>query len=66
MADESFDKSDIEQFVIWIRYFDEELIGLHSVNVVNASNLSDILSDVTMRLGVDKRCLRDNAIMCIA
>lgn len=66
MADESFGKSDIEQFVIWIRYFDEELIGLHSVNVVNASNLSDILSDVTMRLGVDKRCLRDNAIMCIA
>lgn len=66
MADESFDKSDIEQFVIWIRYFDEELIGIHSVNVVNASNLSDILSDVTMRLGVDKRCLRDNAIMCIA
>lgn len=66
MADESFDKSDMEQFVIWICYFHEELIGLHSVNDVNASNLSDILSDVTMRLGVDKRCLRDNAIIGIA
>ena len=58
MADESTNISNIEQFVIWIRCFHEKLIGLHSVNVANTSNFSDILNDVILRLGVDKRCLQ--------
>ena len=49
-AAESFDISNIDQFVIWIRCVDsnferhKELIGLHLVSVANARNLPDILT----------------------
>ena len=64
MVDESSDISDVQQFVICIRWVDnmlephEEYIGFHAVKIANAKNLSLILEDIILRLGLSKELLR--------
>ena len=59
MADESSDISNVEQFVICIHWIDnmledhEDFIGLHGVNIASAKNLSLILKDIILRLGLN-------------
>ena len=64
MADKSSDISNIEQFVICIRWVDNmpelhyDFIGFHVVNIANAKNLSLILKDIILRLGLSMKLLR--------
>ena len=64
MADEITDIIDKEQFVICIRWVDndlnanEDFIGLHELSVTNAETLAFILKDVVLRLGLDPERLR--------
>ena len=64
MANEITDIIDKEQFVICIRWVDNDLnankdfIGLNELSVTNAETLAFILKDVVLRLGLDPKCLR--------
>ena len=64
MADETTDIINKEQFVICIRWVDndlnanEDFIGLHELSVTNAETLAFILKDVVLRLGLDPERLR--------
>ena len=64
MADEITDIIDKEQFVICIRWVDNDLntnkdfIGLNELSVTNAETLAFILKDVVLRLGLDPKRLR--------
>ena len=64
MADETADIINKEQFVICIRWVDndlnanEDFIGLHELSVTNAETLAFILKDVVLRLGLDPERLR--------
>ena len=64
MADEITDIINKEQFVICIRWVDndlnanEDLIGLHELSVTNEETLAFILKDVALRLGLDPEHLR--------
>ena len=59
MADETTDIINKEQFVICIRWVDndlnanEDFIGLHELSVTNAETLAFILKDVVLRLGLE-------------
>ena len=59
MADEITDIINKEQFVICIRWVDndlnanEDFIGLHELSVTNAETLAFILKDVVLRLGLE-------------
>ena len=63
MADESSDISNVQQVVICIRWVDnmlephEEFIGLHPVKIANAKNLSLILKDIILILGLNRELL---------
>ena len=64
MANEITDIIDKEQFVICIRWVDNDLnankdfIGLNELSVTNAETLAFILKDVVLRLGLDPKRLR--------
>ena len=64
MADETTDIINKEQFVICIRWVDndlkanEDFIGLHVLRVTNAETLAFTLKDVVLRLGLDPVHLR--------
>ena len=64
MADETTGIINKEQFVICIRWVDndlnvnEDFIGLHELSVTNAETLAFILKDVVLRLGLDPERLR--------
>ena len=64
MADKTTDIINKEQFVICIRWVDndlnanEDLIGLHELSVTNEEVLAFILKDVVLRLGLDPEHLR--------
>ena len=64
MADETTDIINKEQFVICIRWVDndlnanEDFIGLHELSVTNAETLAFILKDVVLRLRLDPERLR--------
>ena len=64
MADKTTDIINKEQFVICIRWVDndlnanEDLIGLHELSVTNEETLAFILKDVALRLGLDPEHLR--------
>ena len=64
MADETTDIINKEQFVICIRWVDndlnanEDFIGLHELSVTNAETLAFILKDVVLRLRLDLERLR--------
>ena len=64
MADETADIINREQFVICIRWVDndlnakEDFIGLHEISATNAEPLAFILKDVVLRLGLDPERLR--------
>ena len=64
MADKTTDIINKEQFVICIRWVDndlnanEDFIGLHELSVTNAETLAFILKDVVLRLGLDPESLR--------
>ena len=64
MADEATDIINKEQFVICIRWVDndwnanDDIIGLHELSVTNAETLAFILKDVVLRLGLDLKRLR--------
>ena len=59
MPDEVTDIINKEQFVICIRWVDndlnanEDFIGLHELSVTNAETLAFILKDVVLRLGLE-------------
>ena len=63
-TDESSDISNVQLFVICIRWVDnvleprENFIGLHAVEIANAKNLSLILKDIILRLGLNRELLR--------
>ena len=64
MADESSDISNVQQFVICIRWADnmlephEEFFGLHAVKIANSKNLSLILKDIILRLRLNRELLQ--------
>ena len=64
MADESSDISNVQQFVICIRWVDnvfephEDFIRLHAVEIANDKNLSLILKVIILRLGLNRELLR--------
>ena len=62
MADETTDIINKEQFVICIRWVDNDLnkdfIGLQELSVTNAETLAFILKDVVLRLELDHERLR--------
>ena len=64
MADETTDIISKEQFVICIRWVEndlntnEDIIGLHELSVTHAETLAFILKDVVLRLGLDPERLR--------
>ena len=64
MADESSDISNVQQFVICIRWVDnilephEEFIGLHAVKIANAMHFSLVLKDIILRFGLNRELLR--------
>ena len=64
MADETTDIINKEQFVICIRWVDndlnanEDFTGLHELSVTNAETLAFILKDVVLRSGLDPERLR--------
>ena len=70
MADETTDIINKEQFVICIRWVDndlnanEDFIGLHELSVTNAETLAFILKDVVLRLGLDPKRLRGQCYDC--
>ena len=59
MADKTTDIISKEQFVICIRWVDndlnanEDFIGLHELSVINAKTLGFILKDIVFLLGLD-------------
>ena len=67
MADKSSDVSNVEKFVICIRWVDDMLephkdfVGLHTVNTANAKNLSLILKDNVLRIGLSKELLHEQS-----
>ena len=69
MVDESLDISNVEQFAICICWAHniiephEYFIGLHAVNIANAKNLSLIVKDIILRLGLNRSYYQDNALM---
>ena len=64
MADETTGIINKEQFVIRIRWVDndlnakEDFIGLHELSVTNAETLAFTLKDVVLQLGLDPKHLR--------
>ena len=65
MADESSAISSVEQFVICICWVDnmlephEDFIALHAINISGAKNLSLMLKDITLKLGLNRELLRE-------
>ena len=64
MTDETTDIINKEQFLICIRWVDndfnanEDFIGLHELSITNAETLAFILKDAVLRLGLDPERLR--------
>ena len=64
MADQTTDIINTEEFVICIRWVDNDLnaneyfIGLDELRVTNPETLAFILKDVALRLGLDPERLR--------